>query len=248
LICIRAASLLKDQRLLALVVLGILTAAHKQLELTLFSPISYFNGLIPEHGIANERGFYYSTLGLRPTLEHRSWFRHPWLHDGLAVQGETGLYTRGTVGMAPFAAGADVRWIDPFALVDPFLARLPARSGARVGHYERAFPPGYLESEISGQNRLRDAKLRALYDDVVVVTRGRLFSTVRFVALWRLNSGYHQIDSQSFSKESIGLPGVRGDSRDPSSCFGIYRGCGNTWKLDQADDLSVKVYKIVVTP
>ena len=108
--------------------------------------------------------------------------------EGLALRDYTGKYwVRCNVGMAPYAAGADYVFIDPLALTDGFIARLPAASGSRVGHYERSIPVGYLESRISYKNLLQEPALRRLWDDTHIVLRGDIFTWERFAAIFWLN-------------------------------------------------------------
>ena len=108
--------------------------------------------------------------------------------EGLALRDYTGKYlVRCNVGMAPYAAGADYVFIDPLALTDGFIARLPAASGSRVGHYERSIPAGYLESRIFYKNLLQEPALRRLWDDTHIVLRGDIFTWERFAAIFRLN-------------------------------------------------------------
>lgn len=199
---------------------------------SIFSSINFENKKITEAGIADERGFYYSKTGLLPSLQSGTWFTHQWLTQGHYLQGQTGWYTRCSIGMIPFAAGPSVQWIDPLALSEPFLARLPARKEVRVGHYERAFPDGYLESILTNKNLIADPKLRALYSDVNLATRGPLFSMERMAAIFRLNTGHHADAADSFDREAIGLPNVPVQTRKPASCFGIPTSKGEiTWKL-----------------
>ena len=139
-------------------------------------------------GVADERGYYYEFLGVRPTLFHGNWFGHRFFQDGVVLRGYSGKYlVKCNVGMAPYAAGADYVFIDPLALTDGFIARLPAASGSRVGHYERSIPVGYLESRISYKNLLQEPALRRLWDDTHIVLRGDIFTWERFAAIFRLN-------------------------------------------------------------
>lgn len=148
----------------------------------------YDNSYVEEIGVADERGFYYPFLGVRPTLIYGTWLRHNAFQEGVALRGYTGKYfVRCYVGMTPYAAGADYVFIDPLALTDGFIARLPAASGSRVGHYERSIPAGYLESRISYDNLLQEPALKRLWDDTHIVLRGDIFTWDRFAAIFRLN-------------------------------------------------------------
>lgn len=153
-----------------------------------FSLDYYSAPYIEKSGVADERGFYYPFLGVRPTLFYGNWFGHEFFRDGMVLRGYAGKYlVRCNVGMAPYAAGADYVFIDPLALTDGFIARLPAASGSRVGHYERSIPAGYLESRISYNNLLQEPALRQLWVDTHIVFRGDIFTWDRFAAIFRLN-------------------------------------------------------------
>ncbi|WPP45347.1 hypothetical protein [Pseudomonas sp. AN-1] len=199
---------------------------------TVFSPLGFSQQLISSSGIADERGFYYQALGLWPSLQRGTWFAHPWLAEGAAIGSRPGLYARCAIGMSAFAAGPAVRWIDPLALTEPFLARLPARTNVRVGHYERAFPKGFLESETSRVNKVEDPVLRDLYRDVDIAVRAPLLSEGRLAAIWRLNSGAYSGRLGGFDREAIGLPGVPVQTRAPLSCFGLPYGWDGFWRID----------------
>ncbi len=95
---------------------------------------------------------------------------------------------RSNIGIVGFYAGPDVHIVDPFALADPLLARLPIapKAGWGIGHFPRALPKGYLEAVLDGPAKLDDPRLRSLYEDVWQVTRGPIFSGARWSAIWRL--------------------------------------------------------------
>lgn len=208
-------------KLSATLMAGIILASLGSIQYTLLSPSNIGNQLILNSGIADERLFYYQTNSLKAAIKQGSWLNHPWLLEGLALRQNPGWYTRCTVGMTPFTAGPELHWIDPLALTEPFLARLPARKDVRVGHYERAFPEGYLESMITGTNQIADPALRALYDDVNLAVRAPLLESNRLGAIWRLNTGFHAQAAVNFDPEAIGLPNVPMKSRTAESCLGI---------------------------
>lgn len=190
------------------------------LRFTVFSPSTFHSPVISQHGIADERGFYYMNLGLRPTLARGTWFAHPWLIEGRDLRSTSGAYARCSIGMIAYAAGPDVRWIDPLALAEPFLSRLPSRDGARVGHYERALPPGYLDELINKSGSIQDAKLHALYADVDLATRAPLFDANRMGAIWRLNTGHHKRAAENFDRNLIALPGSPPSANPKAGCLG----------------------------
>ncbi len=94
----------------------------------------------------------------------------------------------GMIGMVGFYAGPTVHFVDPFALADPLLARLPANPDSRIGHFERRVPPGYLASIRSGKNQIEYDRIARYYDDLVLVTRGPIWSWARWRAILRLNT------------------------------------------------------------
>lgn len=191
------------------------------------TPTDYVHEEI-KYGIADERGIYHQWLGLSPVIRNGSWKRHPWFLEGLSPPG---VYTRCTVGMAGYAGGPEVRWIDPLALTEPFLARLPSRSGARTGHYERALPNGYLESVLTGKNLIADPALHALYADVALATQAPLLTPPRIAAIWRLNTGFHRHATTAFDRNAIGLPGIAVQTMSPYSCYGIPYGPRQMWEI-----------------
>jgi hypothetical protein len=79
--------------------------------------------------------------------------------------------------------------VDTNALTDPLLARLPAMQEPpwRIGHFTRVPPPGYLATLVLGENRIGDPGVAAYYDDLRLVTRGRLWTGERLRAILRLN-------------------------------------------------------------
>lgn len=192
-------------------------------------PVGFSASAISSSGVADERAFYYEQLGLVPVLKAGT-VRHSWFLMGKTLHDRPGIYLRCTVGMVGYAAGPSAYIVDKLALTDPFLARLPAREGARVGHYERAFPDGYLESLVSGENRLTDPMLAALYADVRTTVGGELFSWERFGAIYRLNTAYRGMEPR-FDRNALGLPGVPINSLDQFSCFGLHLGGDLTFEV-----------------
>jgi arabinofuranosyltransferase len=105
----------------------------------------------------DERRVYYMDTGLLkqragpPTPAHEGALTGPkWRRAGVTT------VTFPTIGFAGYFAGPGVHIIDPYALSDPVLARLPAMRKFRVGHYERQMPEGYPETVASGVNRISD--------------------------------------------------------------------------------------------
>jgi arabinofuranosyltransferase len=142
----------------------------------------------PPSGIVDERRYYFPRTriitqhGIRtvPDLEQ-------WVLTTLRAQHPTTLVWN-TVGMAGYVLGRAYHIIDPLALGDPLLARLPARPRWRIGHYERTLPKGYFESVVTDSNRIADPAIAAYYDTIREVTRGQLFTVRRWKAIVALNA------------------------------------------------------------
>lgn len=149
-------------------------------------------GMESAHGVTDERRFYYPALGLLPVLQGRTSPRdHGWAAAGLAMRAQPAgpehhVRTASNVGMFGYFAGPGVYVIDRNALTDPFLARLPPKSGWRVGHYERADLPEYEASRRADRNLMSDPDLHRLYDDVEALTRADIWSRERFGVVVRL--------------------------------------------------------------
>lgn len=147
------------------------------------------NLVVPSNGIADEQRFYYSNNGLLPVL--KEWVTtgyepiHPWGQKGIERKakaqsiGRNFVVVAGNVGMPAFYAGSAIHNVDPLALTDAFLARLPAIPGARVGHYQRMLPPGYAETALNTVPTTSVEALRPLLNDVTLATRAPLFADGR---------------------------------------------------------------------
>lgn len=142
------------------------------------------------HGIHDERRWYYPQTGLlrqEPGTIHPN---HPWAFDGLNVRArDERLVVRGNIGFLGYFAGPRVHIIDPYALADPLLARLPALPNSRIGHFQRLPPAGYAETVASGVVRITNPSLAEYYGRLRLVTSGPLISRARFGAILDLNLG-----------------------------------------------------------
>lgn len=154
-------------------------------------------------GVVDERQIYYPFTGLLRVLESRDAIRKESLPtppvygavDGSAFKNtDERVAERAMVGFFGFFAGPDKIIVDSWALSDPLLARIPFEpDGAwRIGHYRRSMPKGYMASRRDGKNHLVDPGLRDAYDDLLLITRGPLWTVSRWRAIWRMHTGYHE--------------------------------------------------------
>jgi arabinofuranosyltransferase len=147
-------------------------------------------GSIDERGIADERGYYAAPSGLLNMNRRIPAPNHVWRQHGERTnRGE--VLVRATIGYFGFFATRDVFVVDPLALPEPLLARLPSRYDPnwRIGHFDRALPAGYFDSLRSGKNEIVDPELNLYYEHLRRVVRGPLFTLERFRSIWLLNTG-----------------------------------------------------------
>jgi arabinofuranosyltransferase len=93
------------------------------------------------------------------------------------------------IGAQGYLVGRQLQIIDPLALPDPLLSRLPCERPWRIGHFARRLPDGYFQSVQEDRNRIVDPDLAAYYDGVRMVTRAPLWSWDRIVTIVRMNFG-----------------------------------------------------------
>ncbi len=144
-------------------------------------------------GVTDERAFYFYDMALKQALRGR-----PVLRQTNCAQ--IGRELRGAgpavrpfhaVGVFGFLGGRDLHVIDLNALGDPLLARLPAQyiPVPRPGHYARALPPGYDHAVTGDSGALEDPGLRAYFEQLLLITRGPLWSRARWRAILEMNLG-----------------------------------------------------------
>ncbi|MGI8908261.1 MAG: hypothetical protein ACR2IE_17445 [Candidatus Sumerlaeaceae bacterium] len=161
-------------------------------------PVKAYSGPVEQHPyldknmVADERAFYSASSNLMDNLSSDRIARHPFAKLGIkARQRGARVIIFQNAGYAGYYAGPNLYILDPLALVDPLLARLPMRSDheARQGHYMRAFPDGYKESLPDSTNAISNSNLHAFYDKIRIITRDPVWSRQRFVTIWQMNVG-----------------------------------------------------------
>ncbi len=146
------------------------------------------------HGIANERLYYYEDTGLLRYTEQKDMPTHRFAREGRRrrAEGKAQTVAKGCVGMLGFFAGQKLHIIDSFALTEPLLSRIPSRYDIRwrVGHFQREVPTGYIEAVQAGKvSFIKDKKLRDYYAHLKVITQGSLFTVDRWDHIWQMNMG-----------------------------------------------------------
>jgi len=150
--------------------------------------------IVDRTGISDERAYYYQTAGLllasrdRPLPDSHYTKAGRQLRDQLQNQPPKVVVDQ-HAGYYGFAAGPNLHLVDPYALGEPLLARLPAERPWRIGHFKREMPDGYLETLQSGQNQIKDISLRMYYDKLALITRAPLFAPHRLSTILKMNLG-----------------------------------------------------------
>lgn len=163
-------------------------------------------GVMDARRVVDERATYYDFTGL--LRRHRGeWIpEHRWARRGAAwpepAAEQRPVMEAREVGWTGYFGGDRVHVLDPYALGDPLLARLPPLWYPNwvAGHMLRHVPAGYRETLASGRNALVDPGLAAYWDRLALVTRGPIFSRERLVTIWRMNRGAydHLIDDERY--------------------------------------------------
>lgn len=153
--------------------------------------------------ILDERSMNYAFSGLLNVAWSGTTVDHPWAVAGrrAAASGEK-VVTRMALGYFGLAAGPDLHVVDPLALSDPLLARIPAAREVmwKPGHFERHVPEGYLEVLRGEAENLADPQLDELYRHLRLITRGPIFDADRWAAIWKLHTGAldHLVDFERY--------------------------------------------------
>ena len=154
---------------------------------TLLSDSAYVNNNI-QHGIADERGVYYQSYGLKHIFKKNpTFFSLPeW-----AVSGNEKTIQIACTAFASIVTGPQEHLIDNCALTDPLLARMPTRKDRawRIGHFFRQLPLGYIESIQQGRNVIYEEEVRNYYESLRLIVHAPLFTLDRLVAILYMNLG-----------------------------------------------------------
>lgn len=183
--------------------LGIGLAAPNPSFLSGFRERIAYAELIEPNGIADERRFYDPFTGLRSYAVHGGVPAHEWTRQGESLRrADVPLVLMSFNGFYGFAAGPGVHIVDQHGLSEPLLARIPPpyRPDWRIGHVWRELPEGYWETLRTGLDQMADADLARYRAELLRITRGRIWSTERWGAIFGMALGRyeHLIDVQRY--------------------------------------------------
>jgi len=158
------------------------------------SPSDFSNQKIID-GIADERGYYFrsSSIHVWNSQKNMLFPVHPWTKKGYEVKKDQRsnkiVVVNSGIGYFGYWAGTEAIIIDPLAISDPFLARMPMIEGIewRPGHFRRDVPEWYVR-EIAGETSAAlTPEIGLLHSDVIFTSRGEpLLSMERVEAVNRL--------------------------------------------------------------
>lgn len=161
------------------------------------------------HGIVDERMWYYEYTGLLNNITERKIVQHPWVKD--IEKSRERVLVKETIGLNGYYGGSKIHIIDPMALADPLLSKLPSTEywlihkykfnsikRWRIGHFARKIPAGYLETIKTGKNKLEDKDLREYYNKLSSVISGNLFSINRIKEIVNFNLGKYDYLLKSY--------------------------------------------------
>jgi arabinofuranosyltransferase len=146
-------------------------------------------------GVADERGYYFDHLSLVQYLTREPGALYfPASEDAVRGRQFKGSPERVAVeraiGVFGYHAGIDKIIVDPLALSDPLLARMPVTGAWRIGHFTREIPDGYLETLRSGNNAIADPQVEEFYERLRIVTQSEpLFTKERLKTILLFNIG-----------------------------------------------------------
>ncbi len=213
----------------------------------IFSYINY-QDYAWDRGVANERGWYYQQYGWLAE-NRKEWPVLPAEQQDLVKKTEY----RKICGAAGATAllNPNILWLDECALADPFLSQLPGTADPnwRTGHILRKIPTNYGEFLLGQTDRIADPQLQPLLDDVILITKGPIFTKERFKAIWRFNISRPYIyDYVKYSQDSIPLTNTSKERIYPISVNAIPLIDGTAWDIPVAtiimDKLTIDVQNI----
>lgn len=168
------------------------------------------NSIFDQRGIADERAAYFPEVGLVTVLKHDRFVPlFAWAHQGMAARAKgRHIVVQRAPGLYGFYAGPAVHILDPYALGDPLLSKLPIVDAKnwRVGHYFRAVPAGYVASLQTGTNSLEDPQVRELYRVIKILTQDPIWSVERFKEIAKMNLGFYSNLIKSIPSQNTETP------------------------------------------
>ncbi len=161
-----------------------------------YSPLAYKNFSISK-GIADERGYYARMLSLYSYINRDkstpTFPNHPWAEKGAELKESSHrVVLMEQIGVFGYYAGTEKIIIDPLAISDPLLARIPVHAEWRIGHFRRQLPVGYFDSIVNNNETITNPQLNEYYKKLKILTQEKdLFSRQRLKTILLFNFGFY---------------------------------------------------------
>ena len=176
-----------------------------------------------EQRMMSQHAWMYPFTGWLAETRRADFSNMPWGAQGLKARAEKHeVVAKCAVGLYGFNAGPGVRIVDPLAIGDGFLSRLPSKKPSYPGHFERALPAGYIDTVTSGKHQLRDPALLMLYEKIRLIETGPVFDLTRLQTIWQMNTGEDKrmVAQAKYDPNATFAPGLAKTSTDRLSCMG----------------------------
>ena len=193
--------------------------------------------------VMDERGWIYRVTGLFSSI------RTAWPHFEYEKEKSPNEYQVfcGYLGKISLADVTKIH-IDSCALSDPYLSRIPAikNEGWRIGHHARKIPAEFGLYRIGKIDQIPDKSLQRLFNDVSLIVKGEIFTSLRFKAIWNLlTDNYSEIDAKKYSDPTIWIPLTNQIERIEVTNFdGIFEKHNFNGRLEYESMIPKKIYTI----
>jgi len=171
---------------------GVIIIGVFSIDSPIFSDKDFVSTVGFDHGVSDQRSWYYQQTGLLTAENGLEMPNHEWARWGMQLkEAGTDVQIARGVGMVAFYAGPNVYMLDLLGLGDPLLSKIPNTKYYEwiPGHLTRPIPQGYIETLKSGENKIVDKNLAFYYDKLNILTKGDLFEWNRIVEIWNVNTG-----------------------------------------------------------
>ena len=189
---VEASSTLEKYIWISLVLLlGLILAPLKSYTNPLESDLVTFDNTTD---IADERFGYYRFTNLLLLSRREDLALYPFAEYGLELRNKKiKVAVFSGIGMTGYFAGPNTHLIDELGLGDPLLARLKPKDIEhwQIAHFKRDIPAGYENTIANGENQIKDPALAEYYDKLHLITSGDLWTTERWEAIWKMNTGQY---------------------------------------------------------
>jgi arabinofuranosyltransferase len=161
------------------------------------SPVNYLYAKRLEKGVFDVRGLHFHKLSLYQYIT-RDREAQTFPNTGEAPAGykfkesSDKIKVFENIGIFGYYSGTEKIIINPLALSDPLLARMPVLGFWSIGHFKRKIPAGYVESIMNGNEVIINPGINKFYKKLKIVTQNEsLFTLERLKTILLFNLGVY---------------------------------------------------------